>query len=100
MNDFTGAKAALDAGTDQALAIARDNRADPAAEYLTPAAEWLAGLLREQFPRDQELAGRVLMAAAQFVAAIETSSPGIDVNVLGTVLAFAAEQVTREARQP
>jgi hypothetical protein len=100
MNSFTGAKAALDAATDQALAIARDNRRDPAAGHLAPAVEWLADLIGEQFPGSQEIAGRVLMAVSQFVCAAEFDTPGIDVATIGTVLAFAAEQVVREAGQP
>jgi hypothetical protein len=91
---------ALEAGTDQALAIARDNRDAEGAEEITPLADWMAGLLAEQFPDSRAFAGRVLMVAAQLTAAAAAEAPEIDTAVVGTALAFAAEQVVREAGTP
>jgi hypothetical protein len=97
MNDFAGYRTALNASTDQALAIARDRRNNPEAAYLLPVAEHLAGTVAEQFPEDRALAGRVLMAAGQFLACVGDRLPAISAADLSVIIAFAAEQVVREA---
>ena len=100
MSIETPGRVALEAGTDQALAVARENRHAPGSEDLTPLADFLAGIVAEQFPADKALAGRVLMAAAQFVCATVDEVPEIDPAVIGTAMAFAAERVVREAGTP
>jgi|HubBroStandDraft_6_1064221.scaffolds.fasta_scaffold415038_3 hypothetical protein len=90
---------ALEAGTDQALAIARDNRDAPGSEDITPLAHWMAGILADQFPDSRAFAGRVLMVAAQFVSAAAAEAPEVETAFVGTAMAFAAEQVVREAGQ-
>lgn len=90
-------KWALEAGTDQALAVARDNRDDPGYEGIAPLADWIAGIIAGQFPADRALAGRVLMAAAQMFCAAAEEDPGLDAAFIGAAVAFAAERVVREA---
>ena len=90
-------KVALEAGTDQALAIARDRKGSPGSAYLLPAAGHLAGTIAEQFAGDEALAGRVLMAASQFLAT--AGEMGVGLVDLTVIVAFAAEQVVREAAE-
>jgi hypothetical protein len=93
----TPGRMALEAGTDQALAVARENRHASGSEDIAPLADFLAGIIAEQFPAGGALAGRVLMAAAQFVCATVDEVPEIDPAVIGTAMAFAAERIVREA---
>ncbi len=96
--DATG-RLALEAATDQALAVARDNRHAPGSEDFAPVVDWLVQVIREQFPGDQALAGRILMAAAQFTSAAAVDAPHLDTAIVGAAMAFAAEQVVREAAE-
>ena len=93
-------KTALDAHTDQALAAVRDARReglDPAAAEL---GDELAGMLREQFPGQHELAGRVLMAATTAVTSygkeIEARGDSLRTHpwALINLLGFTAEALT------
>jgi hypothetical protein len=100
-------KTALDAATDQALALARDTRAqmtDPGGVYLRSLAGSLAGFLREQFPDTPGL-GRVAVSLAQHVAsmsdAMTAGSAGAqfagDLPSLMAVVVLAGEQLNRES---
>lgn len=90
-------KVMLDADTDQALAVARDALADPDAADMMPAVGYLAGLIAEQFPGHQAVAGRVVAVVAQFTCAAITDEPDFDRPTLGAVMALAAAKVIREA---
>lgn len=99
-------KPALDASTDQALAhlaAVRQTTADPQIEATLPVADDLAALLAEQFPGDEEKAGRILMTAASALTALleefrtrpylpERSITAALLNTLG----FAAETLCRD----
>ncbi len=99
MSEQETGRLALEAATDQALAVARDNRHAPGLGDFAPVVDWLVRVIREQFPGDQVLAGRVLMAAAQFTSAAAMDAPHLDTAIVGAALAFAAEQVVREAAE-
>jgi hypothetical protein len=94
-------KVALDARTDQALAIFRDGRAedDSYTENAAGVAGHLAAAVAEQFPRDRETAGRVLVTASLFVIAALRMAPDLPAIAFGSILGFAGEQVTREAAE-
>lgn len=90
-------KAALDAETDQMLAMIRDNRLSHA-PLTTGLAEGLADQIREQFGPGS---GRIVMAVAQAVGCIEKvmrEDHGVPMTVghLLVITALAAEQLERE----
>lgn len=97
-------KTALDAYTDQALASARDLRAElpeigPAGDQLLILGDTMACVLREQFPAATDL-GRVTLAVASSLAAVETAAAlrGYVLSrlELSAVANLAAEQLERE----
>jgi hypothetical protein len=97
MSTEIAGRLALEASTDQAFAVARESRDAPGAAEFAESAGWLAGMIAEQFPGARVLAGRVLMAAAQFVATAAADAPDLDTAAVATTMVFAAEQVVREA---
>jgi hypothetical protein len=92
-------KAALDAMTDQSFAEAREHRACVPAISLRLAAE-AAAILAEQFPGQQETAGRVSMCIVQMLEGWAGQLGGEEADAFGSftdILALAAEQVVRES---
>jgi hypothetical protein len=92
-------KVALDADTDQALALIRDHRLSHGS-LATILAEGVADQIREQFGPGN---GRIVMAVAQAVGCVEkimreeygaSMKPG----QLVVIAALAAEQLEREAQ--
>ena len=96
-------RTALDAETDQALALFRHKRhalTDDAGRIVTDLAEGMAEQLREQFPDTPGL-GRIVMAVAQQigvtdVAICDALGSGLPVITLVTIAGLAAEQLERE----
>jgi hypothetical protein len=103
------AKVALDAMTDQSIAEIRGERrkiAEDGAGRITAAllgvSARVAGVLAEQFPADRETAARAVISAVQCAAEIGDAIRELDLDVdpldaVMDVLAYAAEQVVREA---
>ena len=99
-------KAELDKLTDDAIVhLGRQRRTrDRAVRAQLRMARDLAGLLRTQFPDDAALAGRIAVAISQaqsqFIRAFRED--GVDERSIGPVaanlLAFAGEQLVREAK--
>jgi hypothetical protein len=101
-------KVSLDANADQALASARDLRAEmagigPGGDQLLVLGETMAGLLREQFPAAPDL-GRVALAVSLALSSVETAAQvhGYVLSrlELNAVASLAAEQLEREAKSP
>ena len=97
-------KPELDALTDQAIAHIAAQRAcpDPMIRAHLPMARGLAEMLRTMFPEDAPLAGRVAVASSQALSQIIRELQGVmRADSIGPVaanlLAFAGEQLTREA---
>jgi hypothetical protein len=91
-------KAAFDALTDQPLAERGEQLAcrhqDP--DLCRLAADF-AAMTAEQFPGDERLAARVLMAACQLLTALsERLEESAEVSVMTDIMALAAEQLSRE----
>jgi butyrate kinase len=94
-------KPALDAITDQALAVLRDGRGDVADDLLDEVAADLAAILAVQFPHDREIAGRVVMGVTLFLTGMVQKTAGRpDPERMCQLLALTAEQVVREAATP
>ena len=103
ISDSSPGKVALNAHTDQALAHLRNIREqgiDPAVAAL---GDELAEMIREQFPGQGVLAGRVLMAAATALTAygMEMQALGVPPHpwVLVNLLGFTAEALNRDGEQ-
>jgi hypothetical protein len=95
------AKIALDAATDQALAVAADERnsVNPMVLLLVERGDACADMLADQFPGDEELAGRVLASAASMLArAAEDGLPNTE--SVPVTLSFAAESLYRKGSAP
>lgn len=93
-------RAALEAAAERALAIAREHRSstEPAIVALGEPAGILAALIAEQFgDADMGRAGRIVMATAEFIGDEHTARSELDVETVVSILAFAAEQLVREA---
>ncbi len=99
-------QAALRAQTDQAIAQVARNRRNPpdaAARLTIPLAAALASALTDELGDGTETAGRALVSAAGKLAGLmvtfnaEQVPPGQTSRVIVNVLAFAGEQLTREA---
>jgi hypothetical protein len=99
------AKPALDAQTDQALAEAAETlgRGTDATRAMLPTARNLADAIRVQFPGQDELTARALMAAASMLAGLEQqlrkggARPGSIAPVLVDILGFAAAVLCKDA---
>jgi hypothetical protein len=90
-------KVALDAATDQALAIAATerHRDDIVLRLLGELAEGYAQLLAEQFPGQEELAGRLLVSAGTLLAgAVEQGMPSM--QSVTVALTFTGESLYRK----
>lgn len=105
------AKPTLDAMTDQSIAEVRGERqkiAEDGGDELTmtllAASGNVAATLAEQFPDHRETAARAVIAAVQYAATlgdILRKMPDIDpLAAVLDILAYAAEQVVREAGTP
>lgn len=91
-------KIALDANTDRSLAVAADERnsVNPSVRRLVELGDAYALMLADQFPGDEELAGRVLASAASMLArAAEDGLPSTE--SVPVTLSFAAESLYRKA---
>ena len=92
-------KTALDAMTDASFASARDERASTPRHLLFLSGE-AAAILAEQFPGQEQTAARAVMCVVQMLAGAADQVSEDEAQILAswmTLLALAAEQVTREA---
>lgn len=97
----TPGQIALDAETDQALALFRDKRAgltDAAGRVVLGMADAMAEQIREQFGPGN---GHIVMAVAQVLGCVEEvmrayyGTP-LPANALPTIAGLAAEQLSRD----
>ena len=96
-------KAALDAETDQALALFRDKRRGldgASGRVYTALAASMAEQIRSQFP-DVPGIGRIVMAVSQQIGVTDTAlreDAGVTLPVISlvTIAGLAAEQLERE----
>ena len=99
---MTPPKVTLDAMLDQSFARIREERSIAPPELVDLGTQG-AAILAEQFPGQQDTAGRVVMAVVQILAGLahQMDEEAADVIDAATdILALAAEQIVREGRQP